>query len=151
MTLETIAHSLGVSIRYTDLSLVHRDGQYDHYKQIIWLQRGMSARLERSVLAHEVAHAINGDVPSVYRAVNLKQEALADEWAAHHLITLDAYRDAEAAHNGHAGAIAQELNVVTSLVHAFQATLARIGDTVYEAPRMGAGCWAARVPALVSA
>lgn len=101
----------------------------------------MASRLHRSVLAHETAHAVFADVPSLYGPVNAKQERRADEWAALRLIDIDEYKRAESVHHGHAEAIAVELNVDIDIVDAFRRILSRFGDTVYVAPRMGAGMW----------
>ena len=135
--------ALGVRVRYADLP-VDRDGEYLHRRKLIRLQRGMATRLHRSVLAHEAAHAVFGDVPSRFGPVNAKQERRADEWAALRLIDVDDYRAAEALHHGHVEAIAVELNVIVDLVEAFQRILVRFGDTVYVGPRMGAGQYAHR-------
>lgn len=136
-----VAHVLGVRIEYTDLSHLDRDGDYDHARKVIRLQEGMTYRLKRSVLAHEVAHAVHGDVPTIFGPINAKQERRADEWAALRLINIDAFKTAEAIHGGHAPAIARELDVITDIVTAYQRVLERIGDTVYLRPRMGLGQW----------
>lgn len=133
-------HALGVRVRYVDLPH-DRDGEYIHKRRLIRLRRGMSHRLHRSVLAHEAAHAVFADVPSKFGPVNGKQERRADEWAALRLIDIDDYKAAEELHQGHVEAIAVELDVIVDLVEAFQRVLCRFGDTVYVAPRMGAGQW----------
>ena len=136
-----VAHVLGVKLVYTDLTHLDRDGACDHDSRTIRLQRGMAYRLKRSVLAHELAHAVFGDVPTMFGPVNAKQERRADEWAALRLIHLDDYKHAEQVHGGHAPAMAHELGVITSIVEAYQGLLARLGDTVYLKPRMGVGQW----------
>lgn len=133
-----LAEQAGVAIEYARLAN-GRDGEYIHRRKLIRLRTGMSARLHRSVLAHELAHAAFADVPSRFGPVHAKQERRAEEWAALRLIDLDDYRHFEQIHQGHAGAIALDLGVMRSIVHAYQAMLARIGDTVYLDPRMGAG------------
>ncbi|GGD33381.1 hypothetical protein GCM10010915_12200 [Microbacterium faecale] len=140
-----VAHVLGVTIVYTDLTHLHRDGDYDHSTKTIRLQPNMTIRLKRSVLAHEIAHAIHGDVRTMFGPVNAKQERRADEWAALHLIRLDDYRRAEEIHNGHAPAIALELDVITRTVDAYRSMLERIGDMVYLRPGLGAGQWRAKI------
>lgn len=137
------AEMIGVSLHYVDMPR-DRDGEYDHDTLRIYLRRGMSARHHRSVLAHELGHAAWGDTPARFGPVHAKQERRAEEWAALRLINLDDYRHLEAIHNGHPGAIAIDLDVMRSTVLAFQAVLARLGDTVYVQPRMGAGMWAHR-------
>ncbi|QLD12957.1 hypothetical protein [Microbacterium oleivorans] len=47
-------------------------------------------------------------------------------------------------HAGHPGAIAVDLGVMRSIVVAFQSVLARLGDTVYVQPKMGADMWTHR-------
>lgn len=138
-----MADALGVTVEYADLT--DRNGEYRHDLKRIRLRRGMTLRLERSVLAHELAHAVFEDVPSRFGPVNAKQERRADEWAALRLITPHDYRTAESHWDGHAAAMAYDLGVTTKVVAAFQRVLARIGDTVYVDPRMGAGQWAHRV------
>lgn len=140
-----IAHALGVRIEHADLSHLERDGDYCARTNMIRLQTGMTRRLARSVLAHELAHAVFGDVPSMFGPVNAKQERRADEWAALRLITREDYRLAEALHNGHAPAIAVELDIMPDIVEAYQRVLLRVGDTVYTRPRMGAGQWHDRI------
>lgn len=144
--LEDMAGALGITIEHVELAT--RDGEYRHDLKLIRLRSGMTLRKERSVLAHELAHAIWGDLPSQFGPVKAKQERRADEWAALRLIDPERYRAAEAQWEGHLGAIAYDLGVTTKLVVAFQRILARIGDTVYVDPRMGTGQWAEKVPAL---
>lgn len=140
-----IAGALGVIVEYAALS--SRNGEYRHDLKRIRLREGMTIRQERSVLAHEVAHAVFEDVPSKFGPVNAKQERRADEWAALRLITPDAYRSSEEEWDGHPSAIAYDLGVTTKLVSAYQRVLARIGDTVYVDARMGAGQWLEKVEA----
>lgn len=138
--LQDALDALGVHIVTTPLT--HgRDGEYVHGRKLIRLRPGMSARLRRSVLAHECAHAVFGDVPTRFGPVHAKQERRADEWAALRLIHLDDYRHAEHIHGPHPGAIAHDLGVVRSIVEAYQRILTRIGDTVYVDAKMGAGQW----------
>lgn len=139
-----IADALGVTIDYRHLR-DDRDGQYVHSKKVIHLRPGMHARHRRSVLAHELGHAVFGDVPSKFGPVNAKQERRAEEWAALRLIDHDEYRYLEAAYDGRAAGIALELGVMTSTVTAYQGLLQRIGDTTYIDGRMGAGQWAHRI------
>lgn len=137
--LADLASQAGVAIDYVHLE--GRDGEYIHAQRLIRLRPGMSSRLHRSVLAHELAHAAFADVPSQFGPVNAKQERRADEWAALRLIDLADYRHLEHIHQGHAGAIAFDLGVMRSIVEAFQRVLLRVGDTVYVKPREGAGQW----------
>lgn len=135
------ADALNVEIVYCHLPR-DRDGDYSAKSNTIRLQQGMTYRLHRHTLAHELAHAVFGDVPTLFGPVNAKQERRADEWAALRLIDPAGYRAAEDIHGSHPPALAQELNVVTRTIETYQRILARIGDTVYLRPRMGAGQWA---------
>ena len=107
----------------------------------IRLNPGMSRRVARSVLAHEIAHHVFGDEPSPYGPVRAKQERRANEWAALRLVTPDAYAAAEARHHGHPPSMAYELSVTLELINAYTRVLERIGDTVYVRPRMGSEMW----------
>lgn len=131
---------LGVSVRYVELP-EDRDGEYVHSRRLIRLQHGMARRLHRSVLAHECAHAVFGDEPSMFGPANAKMERRADEWAALRLVDVDAYKFAESIHSGHVDALALELDVTVDIIDAFQRVLTRFGDTVYVGARMGAGNW----------
>lgn len=135
-----LADSAGIRIEYATLH-PDRDGEYVHAQNLIRLRPGMSTRLARSVLAHELGHAAFADVPSRFGPVNAKQERRADEWAALRLISHDDYVRAEVLHDGHAGAIAVELGVVRSIVDAYRRVLLRVDGIVYEKPGMGAGNW----------
>lgn len=137
-----IAVQLGVTITYTDDLPDDRDGDYDKEGEVIRLRPGMHARHHRTVLAHELGHAVFQDVPSKFGPVNAKQEARAEAWASLRLISLDDYRIAEQVCQGHAGAMAVELGVMRSTVLAFRSLLARVGDTTYFRSGMGAGQWA---------
>lgn len=142
------ATSIDVSIEYTDLSHLHRVGDYCLQTREIRLQEGMLYRKTRSILAHELGHATNNDEPTVFEHLNRRMELRADEWAAHFLINESAYRDATQKFGTHTPSIAQELCVLEKLVVAFERTLKRIGNTVYVNPRMGTGQWSRRLAAI---
>jgi Zn-dependent peptidase ImmA (M78 family) len=142
--LEEMVTALGLRIEYAALP-PDRDGEYRPKHRVIRLRRGMPSRLHRSVLAHELAHAVFGDEPTHFGPRHAKQERRADEWAALRLIAHEDYRHAEAVRDGHPGAIAVDLGVVRSIVEAYQRILLRVEDTVYVQPKMGAGMWAHRV------
>lgn len=116
--------TLGVSVVVTDLP-PDRDGEYEHDARTVRLRPRMARRLHRSVLAHECAHAVYGDVVLDDRRQAERQERRADEWAAQHLITLEDYGWAESLHSGHVEAMAVELDVTVTLVQAFQRVLTR--------------------------
>lgn len=141
-TLYDYAMELGVSIEYTDLD--GRIGGYRHDLRHIRLQTGMLYRKERSVLAHELAHAVYGDEPDMFGHLPQRVEDRADEWAAHFLIDPAEYRIAEEKYGVHLDWIAQELCVLERLVVAYERTLHRIGNAVYVNPKLGHGNWAAK-------
>lgn len=131
--------ALGVTVEYANLT--SRNGEYRHDLKRIRLRDGMTLRMERSILAHELAHAVFEDVPSKFGPVNAKQERRADEWAALRLISISGYRDAEQRWNGHVGAMAYDLHVISRLVDTYRSLLLRLGNSTYLDPRMGAGQW----------
>ena len=140
-----LAESNGVTVEYAPLR--NRDGEYRDDLKRIRLREGMSYRLARWVLAHELGHAAFGDVPSMFGPENARQERRADEWAALRLIDLEHYREVEKLRDGHVPSMAHDLDVVTNGVTAFQRILARLGDDVYLKPRQGAGQYAAKLRA----
>lgn len=141
------AAALGVRVIFADLAHLGRDGDYNAKTNTIRLQEGMTRRLERSVLAHELGHAVCGDVPSKFGPVNAKQERRADEWAALRLIDHDHYREVEYLRDGKVSLMAQDLDVIVEIVRAYQRVLQRIGDSVYVGGRMGSGQYEHRVEA----
>ncbi len=142
-----LATELGVQVEYTDLTHLGRDGDYNRHTRTIRLQEGMLYRHHRSVLAHEIAHAIADDETTMFAHINERQERRADEWAAHYLIDRDEYQMAERKYGANIEWIAQELCVTDELVEAYERTLHRVGDSVYVNPKMGAGQWAQKVTA----
>lgn len=136
------ADAFGLTVEYAPLR--NRDGEYRDDLKRIRLREGMPIRLLRSVLAHELGHAVFGDVPSMFGPSNAKMERRASEWAALRLITPDQYREVEQIRDGHVASMAHDLGVVDWIVTAYQGLLARLGDQVYIDPRMGAGQWSAR-------
>ncbi len=121
--LTQLAADMGIEI--VETKLTGKDGSYDHARGIIRLHRGMTERTARSVLAHELGHAIYGHVPTPFGPQHRRQERQADEWAAGHLITIEAYREAERRRDGHLASMAFDLNVTAELVEVFQSMLRR--------------------------
>ncbi|WP_217181878.1 ImmA/IrrE family metallo-endopeptidase [Streptomyces sp. AC495_CC817] len=111
------------------LRVVERDGStrggFDPRSRSIRIAPGMSERTTRSVLAHELAHAVLGHAPSADRALRERQEQRADEWAARLLITPAAYAAAEFARGPHPPSLAFDLGVTVEIVLAFQRLLHR--------------------------
>lgn len=119
------------------LRVVERTGRtrggFDPATRTIRLNPGMSARTTRSVLAHELGHAVLGHValghdalghdPSSTPAIRRAQERQADEWAAARLLTPSAYAAAEETRGPHLASLAFELDVTIELVIAYQRLL----------------------------
>lgn len=122
----------------------HRSG-YDPGEHVIHLRRGMTSRVTRSVLAHEIAHHVLGHRPVGFGPLRARQERAANEWAATQLIAPDRYAHAERLHHDHIPLLAAELHVADELVAVYQTLLTRISSTVYVSPRMGAGQYAHRI------
>lgn len=113
------ADMLGLRVEHGRLP-ADRKGQYVHDDRIIVIRRGLSARQERCTLAHEVAHAVAGDVRSAFGPVNARQEARADRLAAWWLIDEREYAAAEMLHGPHRGAIADELDVTLHMLRVWR-------------------------------
>lgn len=114
----TYAHTLGIRVWWRHLP--DRDGQWSSLHQSIWLDPHLTDADARSVLAHELGHAIlghNGPQPHA-------REQAAWRWAARLLITDWAYARAETICGPDTAAIADELHVAPIVVRTYQATLA---------------------------
>lgn len=136
------AHALEVSIEWAPLK--NRNGEYRHDRRRIRLREGMTDRLIRWTLAHELGHAVFGDEPSKFGPANARMERRASEWAALRLINLDAYREAELLRDGHLASMAHDLGVAKECIDVYHSLLLRLGGATYLDPKMGAGQWAAR-------
>lgn len=105
------AESLGLTIiEEAELPTKWR-GAYSHQRQTIYLVKGMSNRERRCTLAHEVQHAIAGDVASDDPYISLRMEKLASRRAANCLIDLMEYFAATSNRGWVSTNIAHELNV----------------------------------------
>lgn len=94
-------------------------GYYIHATRTISTRRGMSSRQYRSTLAHELGHAVYGDIPTLNGHYNQRQETRADRFAAHLLITTEAFQDAYAWAQGNLQEVADELEVNQKLLKAW--------------------------------
>lgn len=126
----------GYTVDYVSLP-PDRDGETNHERKVVRIQHDLSFRPYRSTVAHETAHVVFGDEPSMFGPVNAKQERRADEWAALQLIDLDDYRQSESRHDGCVDAIAIDLSVTTDLIDSYRRVLLRTDRHVYIAPRLG--------------
>ena len=117
------ADALGVTVEYARLG--KNDGEYRDDLKRIRLREGMTYRLTRSILAHELGHAVFEDAPTPYGPLRARQERRADEWAALRLINLDEYRTAELIREGHVASMAHDLGVIDRMVVTYQRVLER--------------------------
>lgn len=67
-------------------------------------------------MAHEVQHALAGDVPSPFGLITAKQELRARRGAARLLIDPDEFAIAETLRGTHLGGLAQELDVTVQVI-----------------------------------
>ena len=80
------AHTLGVDIVWGTPGHGML-GRYDHASRTITLREGMRTRQERSVLAHELVHAVRGDEHDAWDAsYSARRERSCDLLAAENLI-----------------------------------------------------------------
>lgn len=93
-----------------------RRGEYRHGDRLILLAPGMSHREARSTLAHELQHAIAGDLPTPFGPLHQRQEARARRGAAALLIDAREYAEAEQLRDGHLRSIACDLEVTWRIV-----------------------------------
>lgn len=121
----------------------HRSG-YLPGDNTIHLTPGMRGRVLRSVLAHEIGHHVLGHRPTEFGPIRKRQEVETNRWAAHQLITPEAYAEAERQRDGHVPSMAFDLNVSDELVVVYQRQLLRTERAVYVGPRLGAGQFAHR-------
>lgn len=142
------AEALGVTIEWARLK--NRNGEYRHDLRRIRLRYGMTERLVRWTLAHELGHAVFADQPSHFGPANAKMERRASEWAALRLVDLDAYREAELLRDGHLPSMAHDLGVAKECLEVYQSLLSRLGGVTYLDPKMGAGQWAYQLDASYS-
>lgn len=137
-------NAFGIEIEYCDVP--HgRDADTDVEAKHMRVQWDLRPRTHRCTIVHELAHVVFGDVPSMFGPVNAKQERRADEWAAKFLIDLEDFRRAEELCSGRTASMAVALFVTTDLIDAFRRLLLRVNNTVYVAPKLGAGQYTHRI------
>lgn len=137
-----LATDMGLTVR--ERRGTHRSG-YAPDANYINLTPGMRGRVLRGVMCHEIGHHALGHRPTEFGPIRRRQEHEANRWAAHTLITPDAYADAERARNGHVTSMAVDLNLPDELVVIYRSSLLRTDQATYVLPRMGAGQWAHRI------
>lgn len=111
--LAIMADMLGVTLRKHDGGLA---GYYDHEARTISTRRGMSPALYRSTLAHELAHAMYGDVATGHGHYDEKQEQRANRFAAKLLINQDTFAADFAWCQGNLQELADELEITQHLL-----------------------------------
>ena len=112
------AHALGITVRYTNLPKGSR-GLWSHTTRSIHLDYHLTDQQTRSLLAHELGHALLGHQGPQDAA----REQQAWRYAADLLIPIDLYRAAELLHGQDTYAIAAELYVTHEIVDAYRASL----------------------------
>lgn len=116
------AEALGLTVQEVRLQ-ARRRGEYDHGKRLILLKPGMSHREARCTLAHEIQHAVAGDLPTPFGPAHRRQELLANKRAAELLIDAKEYAAAERLRDGHGPSIAHDLDVTYKVLRDWQALL----------------------------
>ena len=137
-----LAAELGLEVR--EKRGLHRSGYAPGSKHID-LTPGMRGRVLRGVIYHEIGHHILEHRPVDSRHARARQEREANLWAVNHLITPQAYAEAEQHRQGHVTAMAIDLNVPDEFVVIYRSTLLRTDTAVYVEPRMGAGQFSQRI------
>jgi len=109
---EDFACSLGIKVVESSKA---RFGYFCRDTGTIVVPTGVPARLRRSMIAHELVHAVYGHTVS-----DAKSERQADEYAARLLITEKEHRRAETMFGQDVDMLAYELNVAPSLIIAWR-------------------------------
>lgn len=109
---EDFACSLGIKVVESSKA---RFGYFCRDTGTIVVPTDVPARLRRSMIAHELGHAVYGHTVS-----DAKSERQADEYAARLLITEKEYRRAETMFGQDVDTLAYELNVTPSLIIAWR-------------------------------
>jgi Zn-dependent peptidase ImmA (M78 family) len=124
------AASMGLHVKFTNLG--RRAGEVRR-SGLVLINERKSAIAQKVALAHEMGHwhhkhdwSAAHDVPH--------DERQADAYAAHLLISPAEYVLAEQLYDGHAGAIARELDVTAPIVHAWRDLLRRVPPVAYSTP-----------------
>lgn len=85
----------------------------------VWLRPDLHPIERKCALAHELGHAAGGHTHQT-GVLAARQELHADRYAAHLLISAQAYADAERDFGPHTGALAQALEVTRHLVEVWR-------------------------------
>lgn len=109
-----LARDLGVRVQERDPGW-GRAGAYLHHQRLILLRPGLRGRQAQHTLAHEIGHAVRGDVTTGDPRYDARAEVAADEFAARLLIDEADVRRAEAIY-GDDRQIAIDLDVPSTLL-----------------------------------
>ena len=112
--LVSMAEAQGLAVRWVPCT-PHR-GRYYRDRSEIWIQPGMTTRLTRSILAHELGHAHRGDAGPCAEC----GERAAWAYAARLLVSPEAYRDAEQTVGSDICSLALELGVTSEVILAWR-------------------------------
>jgi Zn-dependent peptidase ImmA (M78 family) len=104
------AEKLGLTVEERRLPS-RRRGEYLHREHLILLAPGLTHREARSTLAHEIQHALAGDIPTAFGPLQRKQEILARRNCAALLVDIDEYAAVERVRDGHLRSMAHDLDV----------------------------------------
>lgn len=117
-----LADALGLHVQY---HAGRGTGYYLHHVKVISLRDDLTDRQLVSTLAHEIGHAIRGDVPTG-TVFDQRAERAADHFAATYLISPVEYALAEEIHGTALDALANELGVTTHLLEVWRTLNERI-------------------------
>lgn len=116
------AQELGLTVREEQLpDGVH--GEYRHALGLVIIRAGLSRRAARCALAHEIQHALAGDVPVAHDLLHARAELRAARRTAWVLVDPVEYAEVEVEHDGHLPSMAHALNVTVRVLRDWQAML----------------------------
>lgn len=115
------AEAMGLRVKWVDLG--RRTGELRR-SGLVLINDRKSALTQRCALAHEMGHWVHGHDWSAMHD-RRRDELQADTYAAELLIRPVDYALAERLHDGHAGAIARELDVSTRLIEIWRTQVLR--------------------------
>ena len=122
--LARMAEQMGVTLRRHTGG---KKGWYSNRYRMISTRRGLTIAEYRSTLAHEIGHAIRGDIPTG-TIFDQRAERAADHFAANLLITEEAYIESEQRHDGRLDPMAHDLGVTVYLLKTWRRLHERISQ-----------------------
>lgn len=115
--IEEYCSEAGFPVIWTPTLPASMAGAWDHRSGLIWIRPGITTRQARTILAHELQHALRGDEGPQPAHI----EWLVDQLAARWLISPAEYAAAEAQVGPTPGALAAELETTVRCIRAWQA------------------------------